>query len=73
MRAVPVNGPALPAGWAEQPKWDGYRAAPAAVFGRQCEVPWRGQQPIRTQQRIAQFEQPVPAHGQAGEEVFPAA
>ncbi|MDQ0605407.1 hypothetical protein QF037_009752 [Streptomyces canus] len=26
MRAVPVNDPALPAGWAAQPKWDGYRA-----------------------------------------------
>ncbi|WP_327722263.1 hypothetical protein OG381_47955 [Streptomyces sp. NBC_00490] len=26
MRAVPVNDPALTAGWAAQPKWDGYRA-----------------------------------------------
>lgn len=26
MRAVPVNDPALPAGWAAQLKWDGYRA-----------------------------------------------
>jgi hypothetical protein len=26
MRAVPVNDPALPAGWAAQRKWDGYRA-----------------------------------------------
>lgn len=26
MRAVPVNEPALPPGWAAQPKWDGYRA-----------------------------------------------
>ncbi|MFD3843809.1 hypothetical protein ACFWWC_47695 [Streptomyces sp. NPDC058642] len=26
MRAVPVNDPALPAGWAAQPNWDGYRA-----------------------------------------------
>jgi ATP-dependent DNA ligase len=26
MRAVPVNDPALPAGWAAQPKWDGSRA-----------------------------------------------
>jgi ATP-dependent DNA ligase len=26
MRAVPVNDPVLPAGWAAQPKWDGYRA-----------------------------------------------
>ncbi|MCX5336568.1 hypothetical protein [Streptomyces sp. NBC_00140] len=26
MRAVPVNDPTLPAGWAAQPKWDGYRA-----------------------------------------------
>ncbi|MGW7210511.1 ATP-dependent DNA ligase [Streptomyces sp. NPDC054837] len=26
MRAAPVNDPALPAGWAAQPKWDGYRA-----------------------------------------------
>lgn len=25
MGAVPVNGPALPAGWAAQPQWDGYR------------------------------------------------
>ncbi|MBE8477490.1 ATP-dependent DNA ligase [Streptomyces justiciae] len=26
MRAVPVNDPALPQGWAAQAKWDGYRA-----------------------------------------------
>jgi ATP-dependent DNA ligase len=26
MRAVPVNDPTLPAGWAAQPKWGGYRA-----------------------------------------------
>ncbi|WP_327722019.1 hypothetical protein OG381_46470 [Streptomyces sp. NBC_00490] len=26
MRAEPVNDPALPAGWAAQPEWDGYRA-----------------------------------------------
>ncbi|MDQ0605275.1 ATP-dependent DNA ligase [Streptomyces canus] len=26
MRAVPVNDPALPTGWAAQLKWDGYRA-----------------------------------------------
>jgi ATP-dependent DNA ligase len=26
MHAVPVNDPALPAGWAAQLKWDGYRA-----------------------------------------------
>ncbi|MCX5327859.1 ATP-dependent DNA ligase [Streptomyces sp. NBC_00140] len=26
MRAMPVNDPTLPAGWAAQPKWDGYRA-----------------------------------------------
>ncbi|MXG30472.1 ATP-dependent DNA ligase [Streptomyces sp. YIM 132580] len=26
MLAEPVNNPALPAGWAEEPKWDGSRA-----------------------------------------------
>ncbi|MEU5320367.1 hypothetical protein AB0G67_27005 [Streptomyces sp. NPDC021056] len=73
MHAVPVDDPALPASRAEQPKWDGYRAMPAAVFSLQREVPRRGHQPIRTQQRIGQLEQPVAAHGQAGEDVLPAA
>jgi ATP-dependent DNA ligase len=26
MLTVPVESPALPAGWAAEPKWDGYRA-----------------------------------------------
>ncbi|MFJ8405958.1 hypothetical protein ACIQ9K_36600, partial [Streptomyces microflavus] len=26
MLAEPVNNPALPSGWAAEPKWDGYRA-----------------------------------------------
>jgi hypothetical protein len=44
-----------------------YIAAPAPVPGHQRQVHRRGHRTVRAQQRVHEFEQFVPAHGQTVE------
>jgi len=44
-----------------------HRAVPAPVLGHQRQVHRRGHRTVRAQQRIHEFEQFVPAHGQTVE------